>query len=192
MRKLVIVSTAFVFGVGSVPAQDSQDVDSVRAPYLSTVEGAENLAGIPFAETATLEFATFMNWEVQETGSAADYLVKVYEVDRGAAQEFVDRIINEFESMNTRSAEQHAEFCARDFANARSWAAARLAYDQLNVSGRARLVSNLAAAAPHGLWEKLVVDIQNARKSTTITRTDYQSLVEHVDFRGQHRELCGL
>ncbi|MDX1440222.1 MAG: hypothetical protein R3284_09995, partial [Rubricoccaceae bacterium] len=150
---------------------------------MSRIDGSENSAAIPLADTALSYMTVFADQEEETPGAGAALFARVHRVELWEATTFLSAFSTAREAMNLAQREQMRRFCARDFDTSDEWAASMTAMDSSNAASRASLLDSLSEHASTQLWEKFITGVNNARSSTMQVVTDHYAHASSRDYR---------
>jgi hypothetical protein len=176
---------------GLVGAQQVEESLPAPAPHFNVIRGSDDPGAIPLnIATVTLLRAGYGKERVNREGyGSVDRFARRYATDRALADEMVTAIRRVGGEIDAHIDAQRQAFCARRFSSDASWKAAMVELND-DTSAFVAAFNELRDVAGAELWEKIVLEANEARESMVIARENYDSIVAQFGYETLFANQC--
>jgi hypothetical protein len=176
---------------GLVCAQQVQDLSPAAAPHFNVVKGSDDPSAVSIdVATVTVLRGSYERERFNAEGyGSVDRFARRYSTDRVLADKMVTAIRRVGGEIDAHIAAQKQSFCARSFSNDSDWKAAMIEIED-DKSAFVAAFNELREVAGVELWKRIVLDADEARKSMTIVRTNFDSAVAEFGYETLFANQC--
>jgi hypothetical protein len=174
---MALSSTIALMSV-SLLAQDTNLPD-----FATRVRGADDKQAIPLSVAAHSLVLSLITRDKQRPGDGVLLVSQVFDVEVDEATKFIVDANESYQSYRRNIAQVARSICTKKIASATEWAAAMTANEKAYQRLKADMIEDLHSKTASGLWERFMARADDARESTSITTTNYFTLVEQQDYQ---------
>ena len=159
-------------------------------PHLDVVQGRDNPSAIPLHAATLLSLNGRYGRDVDGRRPAVDRFADSYATDGVLAEAMVTAIRQVHSELQANAIAQRQAFCARTFTDESSWRAAVIAFDADSASAQVAAFNKLRDIAGRELWEKILLEANEATRSMVMVRDNHDSAVAELGYEKAFSNQC--